>query len=153
MPINKNNMIRYVIIALLLWAALPAQAQERVEALRVAFITDRLALTPTEAQAFWPIYNEFKEKTDNIERPFPDKKAKLTDKEADDFIEKGLAAEEARIKLKREYYKKLKKVIPPQKLLELHRVEKDFKRELIGTMRHERRKGGNGHERANKDND
>ena len=32
---------------------LPAQAQERVEALRVAFITDRLALTPTEAQQFF----------------------------------------------------------------------------------------------------
>lgn len=146
-------MIRYFIVALLLLAVLPTQAQERVEALRVAFITDRLALTPTEAQQFWPIYNEFKEKSDKIERQRPPDKTKLTNKEAEDYIEKGLAAEESRIKLKREYYQKLKKVIPPQKLLELHRVEKDFKRELIGTMRHERRKGGNGHERANKDKD
>ncbi len=32
---------------------------ERVEALRTAFLTNRLALTPEEAAVFWPVYNAF----------------------------------------------------------------------------------------------
>ncbi|MCB0665633.1 MAG: hypothetical protein KDC80_07420, partial [Saprospiraceae bacterium] len=31
--------------------------QERIEAQRVAFITQRVNLSPEEAQQFWPIYN------------------------------------------------------------------------------------------------
>lgn len=34
--------------------------QERVQALEIALISRKLALTPDEAQKFWPIYNEYK---------------------------------------------------------------------------------------------
>ena len=33
----------------------------RVESLRIAFITKKLNLTPTEAQGFWPVYNKYDE--------------------------------------------------------------------------------------------
>ena len=39
-----------------------ATVRERIQAARVAYITDQLALTPTEAEKFWPIYREFTDK-------------------------------------------------------------------------------------------
>ncbi|HEA30614.1 MAG TPA: hypothetical protein ENH91_11565, partial [Leeuwenhoekiella sp.] len=32
---------------------------ERIKALKVSFITDKLELTPTQAEKFWPIYNTY----------------------------------------------------------------------------------------------
>ena len=32
---------------------------ERIKALKIAFITERLQFTEIEAQKFWPIYNAF----------------------------------------------------------------------------------------------
>lgn len=33
--------------------------QQNIEALKVAFISKELALTPEEAQKFWPVYNQY----------------------------------------------------------------------------------------------
>ena len=33
--------------------------QQDIDALKVAFISRELALTPEEAQAFWPLYNQY----------------------------------------------------------------------------------------------
>ncbi|MFM9074653.1 MAG: hypothetical protein ACKORJ_03680, partial [Bacteroidota bacterium] len=35
------------------------KARERIEAARAAVITERLGLTPDQAEKFWPIYHEF----------------------------------------------------------------------------------------------
>ena len=36
-----------------------SQAQDRIRALKVAFITDKLKLTPEESEKFWPVYNQY----------------------------------------------------------------------------------------------
>ena len=38
----------------------PQRVQEKIESQRVAFLTQKLDLTPEESAAFWPIYNDFK---------------------------------------------------------------------------------------------
>jgi hypothetical protein len=38
---------------------MPDQRQQDIEALKVAFISRQLALTPEEAEQFWPIYNQY----------------------------------------------------------------------------------------------
>lgn len=38
------------------------RARQRIEAARIAFITERLGLTPEEAEKFWPVYREFYQK-------------------------------------------------------------------------------------------
>ena len=61
--------------------------QERVEALEIAFISRKLALTPDEAQKFWPIYNEYKRdlrqvmmaQRSNPERDLIDMEQKMVD--------------------------------------------------------------------------
>ncbi len=60
-------------LTLLLSAFLPrANAQqdrkEQIERLRVAFITQELDLTVEESQAFWPIFNAFRDDKKELER-------------------------------------------------------------------------------------
>lgn len=137
----------YITIVLLLanlvqlWAQ-PAR-NERMESLRIAYITEKLNLTPDEAQKFWPIYNEFRTKEEKIDphrNIKPNQLESLSDKELDELVEKNLKADEERVKLKREYYTKLKKAIPTRKIVMLQRLEKEFKRELLERIRDERRK-------------
>jgi Skp family chaperone for outer membrane proteins len=34
-------------------------AEKRLEAIKIAYITQQLALTPEEAQTFWPVFNKY----------------------------------------------------------------------------------------------
>ena len=45
-------------------------AQEKLQAARIALITERLGLTPEQAQQFWPIYNEYAEQRRSLHREF-----------------------------------------------------------------------------------
>jgi Spy/CpxP family protein refolding chaperone len=43
---------------------------EKIEALRIAFITQELQLTPQEAQKFWPVYKPIPRRYENAARQF-----------------------------------------------------------------------------------
>ncbi len=107
--------------------------EEKVKIQRIAFITQRLSLTETEAQQFWPIYNEFSDKMQQIRKqPKPEKPF---DEQADADTEKMILAqfdrETREIDLKKEYFVKLKKVISVKKIAKLYKAEKDFRGELV----------------------
>ena len=42
------------------------KVRDKIEAARIAYITDQLQLTPGEAEKFWPIYREFAERRRGI---------------------------------------------------------------------------------------
>ena len=107
--------------------------EERMKVQRIAFITQRLSLTETEAQQFWPIFNQYTEKLQQIRNtPKPDKPI---DELADADIEKLIIAEfdkdSRELDLKKEYYQKLKKVISVKKIGKLYKSERDFRAELV----------------------
>jgi len=108
------------------------ESRERIEAQRIAFITQKLSLTPDEAAKFWPIYNEHKddirELRDDMERP---DLMNVTDNEASVIIERHFQMEEKRLELKRTLFSRLRTVIGPRKILMLHAAEKEFNRELL----------------------
>ena len=74
----KFNLImkRLYIITIVLIAALtqsswtygqpPGDRGEKMQAMRISFITGELALTPAEAQVFWPVFNKFGREPDKI---------------------------------------------------------------------------------------
>ncbi len=115
-----------------------AQKEERIRALRVAFITDKLQLTPKESEKFWPIYNEYeKEKKklrDKIRNQRP-RNPDLTDKEAEELMLASLNAQEQQLALKRKYYSQLKQAIPVKKLAKLDRAEREFRETVVKEMK------------------
>lgn len=118
-------------------------AQERIEAQRVAFITQKMELTAAESAAFWPVYNEFRQKQKALrDGARPGKGLRmLNDAEAQEVIDAQLQAEAQLVQLKREYFAKLSEIVPPRKLVRLTMLEQQFSREVLNTLR--QRKAGN----------
>ncbi len=125
---------------------------QNIEAMRVSFITTEMQLTPAEAEKFWPIYNEYRDKIREIRRagteldkPVMD----LTEDEARAFIEQRLNMEEDLQRLKREYYLRLREVVSARKLILLERAERKFKERLLREMqkRRQRQNAPRGHKK------
>ncbi len=111
---------------------LSPEARQRIESQRIAFITERVHLTPDEATKFWPIYNEYrdalKDLRDDIQRPDLEN---ISDDEASKVIEQYLQMEQKRLDLQRKLTTQLRGVISPRKVLLLHAAEMEFNRELL----------------------
>jgi len=139
----KMHLKKIVLPVLLFFLPLAAMAQpgkgkEKIEAMRVAFITKRLDLTVTEAQAFWPLYNQYQQKKEDLRTSMGvlRKKAEknyegLSDKEIDALIEEELAIKQKELDAQKEFNKKIKSVLPVKKVGMLYKAEEDFKMELI----------------------
>jgi len=44
----------------------PKTEVQRLEAYKIAYLTKKLNLSPSEAQKFWPIYNKYQEEVKNL---------------------------------------------------------------------------------------
>lgn len=135
----KNLLITLVLI-FAFSAASFSQRGERIQSLRIAFITEKLELTPKESQAFWPIYNELRDKMDVLGENEIRKRdlMNITDEEADALLQKRFEIEQKRLDLKREYFNQLKQVLPSRKLVRLPKAEQQFKRKLLDRMKQRR---------------
>lgn len=116
---------------------------ERIKALKVAFITEKLSLTEAEAQQFWPIYNKYEEATyklrkDNrAERADYDFKS-LTEADANKLLNSMMETEREKFEMRKQLVSDLKKVLPAQKILKLQWTEDQFNRKLLEEMRKRR---------------
>jgi hypothetical protein len=114
--------------------------KEKIDALRVAFITKKVNFTTQEAEAFWPLYNEMNDKLEAVRKTFRQQyNAKTnydfqTDKEAEAYLNAELQLKQKEFEIYKEYYEKFKKVLPVKKVAAVRRAEEDFKKEIIKTI-------------------
>lgn len=118
--------------------------RQQIEAARIALITERLDLTPEQAQQFWPIYNEFTNKRRELRKEFDDKKPdmpieKLSEDERKQLVQRGLDLKQRELDLEKEYSGKILGVISSQQMLSLRRAEGDFRKMLIDRIENQRR--------------
>lgn len=114
---------------------------ENLKAMKTAFITQELDLTPKEAEKFWPIYNTYDKKIYELKvlknRETRNKiKQKggyeaLNEKEANEILSAMLKNDEEEWMAKKELIQQLKNNIPSKKILKLQRVEYEFNRKLL----------------------
>ena len=68
----KRNIIYGFLLFILSINIIQAQEhrskEERIQALKVAFITEELDLTPEQSQGFWPLYNELQGKLRQLKK-------------------------------------------------------------------------------------
>ncbi|WP_396634172.1 hypothetical protein [Maribacter sp. R86514] len=123
------------------------QDWEKINTLKVAFITEKLSLNTKEAQEFWPVYNEYQKKRNalrkkshhEIRSKIKDSDA-LTEKEAKNLLALHIQIEEEEEALDTNFLKNVSTVISAKKTLLLLRSEEEFKRQLMKQYRHN--KGG-----------
>ncbi len=125
---------------------------ENLKALKTAFITQELNLSPAEAEKFWPIYNAYDEKIHDIKvTKYREGKNKikqkggfeaLTEKEADEYLTSLIKNEEDELKAKKELFKQLKNVLSSKKIVQLQKAEHDFNRKLLREYNNKGRQQG-----------
>ncbi|MEM9895269.1 MAG: hypothetical protein AAF789_02770 [Bacteroidota bacterium] len=118
-------------------------ARKKIEAARIALITERLELTPEQAEKFWPIYREYGERRREIRREFdvsrrqfdPDR---ATDEENRRMLKMANQVKEQQLKLEREYSDRMMKFINARQINNLRKAESDFNEMLLKRLREER---------------
>ncbi len=118
---------------------------ERIKALKIAFITEQLQLSETEAQNFWPIYNAFESENQKIRKETRGKFRKvdfesMSDQKAKEHLEDWMATEEKKHNLRQQFSKDLIKVLPAKKIIKLKATEDAFNRRMMEQFK-KRREG------------
>ena len=119
---------------------------EKIEVLKIGFITEKLALTSKEAELFWPIYNKFEQDIKTVRRKQRELtkafklKAKPTEQEADKYINEQLLLKQIEIDAIKKYIPEFKKVLPTTKVAKLLSIEQEFKIQLLKKIKDKRHK-------------
>ena len=113
--------------------------KQRIMSEKIAFLTMEMGITPEEAQAFWPVYNQVdKERDEAIRNVFRSYKAVEDavaagkgEKELNKLLDEYLAALKAQGEVEQKAYKEYAKVLPVEKLAKLYVAEEKFRRQHI----------------------
>lgn len=120
--------------------------QERIKAQKIAFITEKLSLTTKEAQQFWPIYNAYEAKVEDIKtkdlQPLKQemRRGDVSDKRANEILEKLMKAENDMHEAKLQLVQDLKEVISSKKIILLKAAEDQFNKILLERLKQMRDK-------------
>lgn len=117
-------------------AAQDPDVRSKIQAARVAYITDQLKLTPEEAEKFWPIYREFSAKRKELRLELLKTRASTDPNKTPEQNEKALVDQQFDIKqkelnLEKDYSARLLKVISAQKLRTLPDAERRFRQMIL----------------------
>jgi hypothetical protein len=119
------------------------KAREKIEAARIGIITNKLGLTPEQAEKFWPIYHEFAEKRIELRKEFRSEQEKIKPDQASQeqkqrLVELGLNLKQKELDLEKIYSGKLLNVISADQMLNLRTAERDFQRMLMNQLQQRR---------------
>jgi hypothetical protein len=124
------------------------ERNERVQAAKVSFITTKLDLNTTQAQQFWPMYNEYEAEKKKIRKQMRQLKVDniLSDGTEDQLkadIKKMFTLRQEELDLEKSYSDKFLKVLKAKQMIEFYRAEKEFTKILLKRLK-ENRKGDGG---------
>jgi Spy/CpxP family protein refolding chaperone len=120
------------------------ERRERIKSLKIAFITEKLELTQTEAQKFWPIYNAYEINNNALRQQSRENRKdadieSMNDADVRSMIDKMLVLEQEKLELKKQFITDLITVIPAKKVILLKISEDEFNRRMFNEIR--KRKG------------
>jgi Spy/CpxP family protein refolding chaperone len=145
---KKIVLFLAVFFSLLLQAQPPKskEKKEKLKALKTAYISTELNLTPEEATKFWPIYHAFEDKQHEIKQEkwkrYLDANEsslnELSTKEASALLQKVEHTEENTYQERKKFVQNLKEFLPAIKILKLLKAEASFNRKLLQQFRNKK---------------
>jgi hypothetical protein len=122
------------------------KTEEMLKAEKVAFFTKKLELTPAESEQFWPVYNLYWERKNQI---IESKRTamkfcslnieKMSNEEIVKYADMYVNFQKQEADLLIEFNTKFQSVLPASKVLKLYQTDYDFKTYLL----HQIKKSGN----------
>ena len=107
------------------------KVRDKIEAARIAYITDQLQLTPGEAEKFWPIYREFAEKRRGIRQQMREARTTNPPQTDQEAVDQQFKMKQQELDLEKDYSGRLLKVISAQKLRSLPQAERKFRQMIL----------------------
>ncbi|MEO1050701.1 MAG: hypothetical protein AAFX87_08740 [Bacteroidota bacterium] len=114
--------------------------KSKLETTRIAFLSEKLGLTPDQAEKFWPVYNEFRKQRQSIGNEYKTIRQEFdaqnaTEEERKKFVQLGLQFKQRQLDLEKTYSDRLLKIITSQQLLRLRRGEEEFRKFVLDQLR------------------
>ena len=119
------------------------QELEKLKEKRVAYFTKEIGLTEDEAKDFWPLCDELERKKFEINRYMRLEIKKIRDAqkagqsvsaaEYDRIINIITGTKEKEVEIEKEYIKKIRKILSPEKVFMYQRAEYKFTREVFSS--------------------
>lgn len=154
--VSKRSIMKagVVLCALLLVIELHAQeefettpkdpkAMEKIQTLRTAYISEKLGLTPEQAEKFWPVYREFTQERLKLREQLRDAQKSVDPNNPDPatqqrLVDLGLEIKQKELNLEKDYSGRLLKVISAQQVLNLRKAEAEFRQIIINQLQQRR---------------
>ncbi len=119
------------------------KVQERIKNLRIAYISDKLGLTPEQAEKFWPVYREFSDKRKELHMEFAKSRREVNAQNPnpqaqEELVKRGLELKQKELDLEKDYSGRLMKIISAQQILNLRQAEGDFQRIVLQQVQQRR---------------
>jgi len=121
------------------------KGREKVQTLKVAYLTEKLSLTPKEAQDFWPIYNEHQKNLKSFRRKRKEiitalrNNSNPSSSEASKHLDSYLSAEKIKFDSQTKMISSVRQVLPAEKVLKLIKAESDFNKKILEKIKERRR--------------
>lgn len=115
--------------------------REKLNAYKIGFFTKKLNLTSSEAQKFWPVYNEYQAEKIKLQterlgliRTFNQGESTMSDEQilrlSDRLVESQVKETEMAVK----FHGMLKQVLPPAKVIRYYQAENQFRVFLLNEL-------------------
>lgn len=111
---------------------------EKIEALRIAFISQQLNLNPQEAQKFWPVYNQYHNDLKTLHQNFK------MDANGQVDANRQLDFEQKKLDLKKKYKNEFDGALGKDKVNQLYNLEHKFQEKLKDLREQRQQMKGNG---------
>jgi hypothetical protein len=108
--------------------------QSRVEQVRETYLARRLALTRAESERFWPVYRKYQDALTAIRDRIRINNSSQQPN-GQEQIENNLQYQTDLLNVRKYYTAEFLKILPPEKVSEMTKAEKEFQDELIKQLR------------------
>ena len=116
--------------------------EQEIKSQKIAFFSDKIGLTPEEAQVFWPIYNNYWAKKNEVIANrkknmiyFADHSENMSNNEMIKYADQYINYEIQLAELLDEYHIKFKKILPIEKVMKIYLADYEFKTYLLKKVR------------------
>ena len=107
---------------------------EKLKADKKLIVSKYMDLTESEAQKFWPVYDEYQkdlqkihERLGSLLRSYATEHQSLTDEKAKKLLDEWLALEQDDAKQRKSYVPKVLKALPPKKSARYLQIENEYR--------------------------
>lgn len=144
--IMKKILLLAILVPLLGTTSLaqvdPDRRDERLATFRAEVFSRVLRFSSEEAQGFWPVYNDYLDRKEQIQQELKPLKQEdqMSDAEVDEQIKRYFEKKQRELDLEKDLYQKLRKVLPQRKIAKLPLAEREFRESLLKRLQENRQR-------------